>query len=494
MSHTDLARTTAVETRDLIDGHRERPAVTLESCLCDPNTGATLGPVLESSPAQVERAFDAATKAASCTTWVDSSSAERVALLRKLANGLDARAEDFAVADAEASGVPITVTRAFAGGFGDVVRGAADQLLNTTQRIELRGAVGPVVLYRLAWGPAAVITPFNAPGFVAVKKTAYALAAGCPVVLKPSEWASNSADLLADLLSAVLRDTNLPTGVFQLVHGAGAVGSALAREPRIRALSFTGSQSVGQSIAQSAAMDMKALQLELGSNNPVIVRADADIDATATVLAAACCKLNGQWCESPRTVFVPPALLSPLVDALLDRWREIRIGHSLDVDTEFGPQAHSAQRARVESALHRLQAQGAEILKSSRLPDLPGYFVAPAVVRGAAIADTTGEIFGPVLVLHAVSSDVEALELANSLTAGLAGYVFGADQDAAMQLGARMACGEVKVNTASLLDLTENSTQSFWGSSGIGGHGNAELLSFFLGQRIVGSDDPHFSL
>jgi phenylacetaldehyde dehydrogenase len=110
-------------------------------------------------------------------------------------------------------------------------------------------------------------------------------------------------------------------------------------------------------------------------------------------------------------------------------------------------------------------------------------------VRGASISNTTGEIFGPALVMHSVSSDAEALELANSLKLGLAGYVFSADEETATLLGARLVCGEVKINTASLLDLTKNSTQSFWGSSGIGGHGSTELLSFFLGQRIVGSDD-----
>ena len=406
----------------------------------------------------------------------------------EIANVLDEHIEPFAVADAETSGVPISVTRIFAGGFGDIVRGAAEHLLRTPQRIELPGAVGPVLLYRLAWGPAAVIAPFNAPGFVAVKKTAYALAAGCPVILKPSEWGSKSADLLAELMSSVLEDAGLPTGVFQLLHGGSAVGSALAADPRIRALSFTGSQTVGQSIAKSAANDMKALELELGSNNPVIVRADADIEATAETLAA---KLNGQWCESPRTVFVPQKLLTSLSDAVLDNWRAIRIGHSLDVSTEFGPQGHFAQRARVENALRKLEAEGAEVTRSSQLPDLKGLFVAPAIVRGASLSNTVEEIFGPVLVMHPVSSDTEALEEANSLKAGLAGYVFSADTEAAMLLGARMACGEVKVNTASLLDLTQNSTQSFWGPSGIGGHGNAELLSFFLGQRIVGSDDPH---
>src|SRR3546814_10032501 len=136
-------------------------------------------------------------------------------------------------------------------------------------------------VHRLAWGPTAVSAPWNAPSFITDKKTAFALAAGAPVIAKPSNWAPSGPNVLAEAISRAIAEVDAPKALFQLVHGGGDVGHLLASDRRIRALAFTGGRAAGSSIAAAASTDFKALQLELGSNNPVIIRPDADIDLTA---------------------------------------------------------------------------------------------------------------------------------------------------------------------------------------------------------------------
>lgn len=183
----------------------------------------------------------------------------------------------------------------------------------------------------------AVLAPFNAPAFIAVKKTAYALAAGCPVLLKPSPHAPHAANLIADAMQEALNAHGLPGGYFQLLHGDAEVGGQLAEDPRVRCVTFTGSRAGGQSVAGSAASSsLKPLQLECGSNNPAIVRADADIERTADALVAGMTKLNGQWCEGPGTVFVHERQHDQLIDAVLDRLSGIAVGPARDLERPSG--------------------------------------------------------------------------------------------------------------------------------------------------------------
>lgn len=473
--------------RDLIAGTRQPPGGRLPGQLCHPDTGEPLQPQMESTPGQVERAIGAADALHRDGAWRDTDAAGRAALLHRAADLLEGRAAEIADCDALNSGLVVSVTELIAAGLPGVLRGAAGRLLVDPG---LRELPGPVRLHHLPWGPAAVITPWNASTFTAVKKAAYALAAGCPVIVKPSNLAPSGTNVVADVFARAIADTDAPSAVFQLVHGGAEVGRTLAADPRVRALAFTGGRAAGTAIARAAADDLKSLQLELGSNNPAIVRADADVDATADALVAGFTKLNGQWCESPGSVFVPPALHDALLDALLDRLATIRLGSCLDRDSTMGPQAHRAQRDGLVAVIGRLTAAGGIARTSTAPPALPGWFLPPTVVTGAPPALTEDEIFGPVLTLHPAADDAQALALANSRRTGLAGYVFSTDEDAALLLGTRLECGEVKINGTSLLDLTPESTQAFWGGSGIGGHGDAELLRFFRGARIVGVEEP----
>ncbi len=490
MTGNSVAATELAPPRDFVCGSWATPAHDLGADLVDPNSGAVLQRQLQTDAGEVDRAITAAHALHVAGTWRNTPTNERAALLRRTADLLAAQAGDIARCDAMNTGVVVSVTEMFAQGLSDALCAAADHLEADPGRHDPVDAGRPVQLRYLPWGPAAVIAPWNAPSFIVAKKTAFALAAGAPVIAKPSNWAPASSALVAHAIEQALTEGGLPPEVFQLVHGGPDVGRQLAGDRRIRALSFTGGRAAGVAVAVAAAPDGKALQLELGSNNPAIVRTDADIDATADALVSGFTKLNGQWCESPGSVAVVGSRCDALRDALLDRLRTVRMGHSLDPAAEMGPQAHASQYQQVSAAVARLVGGGGVAHSVTPVPDAAGFFHAPVVVDHAPAAMTQDEIFGPVLTLHRVSDDAAALELANSRSTGLAGYVFSSDIERAMALGAELDCGEVKINGTSVLDLVPESTQGFWGASGVGAHGDAELLRFFRGARIVGVERP----
>lgn len=474
--------------RDLVDGVRMPADGHLDGDLVDASTGRSLQGRAASSPSRVDAAIAAADRAHRSGGWQGLGVSGRAAALRDLAVRVDARREAMAVADALTTGVPITVTRMFAASLAGTIERVAD--LATSGLLERRhpGPAGSdVVLHRLGWGPAALITPWNAPTAVGVGKIANALAVGCPAVVKPSEWAPSSIDLLFD----AVEEADLPAGVLQLVHGDGRVGAQLVGDPRIAMISFTGSQSVGRRIATAAMPRFAAMQLELGGANPVIIRRDADIAMTARALAEGATKLNGQWCEAPRRVMVHRAVHDELVEGVLEALGRLRIGHALEESTTMGPLAHRAQRDGVVGALDVATRGGGQVVASDGdLPD-DGWFVPPSLVLGRSPEDALEEVFGPVLFIHAVRDEEEALRAANLGDDGLAGYVFTTDLEGGMALGARLRAGEVKLNGTSVLDLVAASAQSFWGASGIGGHGAVDVLEAYGGLRIVGADHPH---
>jgi phenylacetaldehyde dehydrogenase len=499
-----VARGRLPEQLDRIDGELVPPRdVLVGAPLCDPSTGEALQPRRATAPGDVERAIATSHRVHRSGEWADLGVDERAAWLERIAVELDAATggdrdrdgdsdgcvdsrDAVAIAESTGSGVPISVTRLFAGSLAGAFRGAIAQLRAAGVRTELPGPVRPVELLRLPWGPAAVLVPWNAPAAMAAGKVATALAAGCPVLLKPPEWSPLGCNLLAD----ALHRAGLPPGVFQMVHGGPATGAALTSDPRVRVVSFTGGLAAGRAIARAAAEHFPALQLELGGNNPAIVRPDAPLEATAAALAAGIAKLNGQWCEAPGKVLVARELHDDLVDAVREHLARRTIGHHLDPDTAIGPLSHESHRARLDHQVAELVADGAEVLVAGEAPDLPGWFWPPRLVVGVAAERCVDELFGPVVTVHPVDGDSDAVALANDTPYGLAGYVFSADLDAAQAIGRRIRFGEVKVNGTSVIDLTPASSQSFWGLSGIGGHGAAEVFRSFTGTQIVGVDHP----
>ena len=471
------------ELRTWVAGAPEPSAVRDDVSLHDPNTGDVLAESWSSSSSQVDAAIAAAADAHAQGDWLALGVEGRVPFLERFADELDAVAEPVARLDSLNSGVPISVTRLFAESNGGTVRSAIARARAAGDATRLDADGRDVVVHRIPWGPAALIIPWNAPSAMAVKKMAYALAAGAPVVLKPSSASPWSAQLIAEAASRA----GFPDGLVNLVLGGATVGEQLVRDPRIRAISMTGSTPTGRSIAAAAGPNFTRLRLELGANNAAIVLPDADLASTADQLVTGFTKLSGQWCEAPRRVIVVGDP-EPLVAVLEERLARMVLGSSLDDATELGPVAFEARRDELVALRDGL---GGRVIEVGTVPD-HGYFVPPTLV--ITDRDPEGELFGPVLAIRTAADEESALVIANSGPVGLAGYVFGGDIAAASRLGARLDAGEVKINGTSVLDMAGESEQSFFGSSGYGGHGDAGVLDFFVGSRIVGTDAPGLPL
>jgi acyl-CoA reductase-like NAD-dependent aldehyde dehydrogenase len=321
-----------------------------------------------------------------------------------------------------------------------------------------------------------------------VKKMAFALAAGAPVIVKPSTIAPHSAELIAEAAA----EAGFPAGTWSFIRGGAEVGRALVSDSRVRAVSMTGSTEVGRDIALRAIGRFTRLQLELGSNNPALVRSDADIKKTATALISGAWKLSGQWCEAPRHVFAHKDVYEDLLIALQEESHQWRVGSSLDELTQIGPVATRQRQTSLSAQRSELVSSGAQIFHEHHVPTEGSFF--PATIMRANGARPEGEVFGPLLLVEQVGSDQEGLVAASHGNVGLAAYVFSEDTAAAHHLAERLPAGEVKINGTSVLDMAQNSEQSFFGESGLGGHGDDRLLDFFTGSRVVGEDKPGMPL
>lgn len=456
----------------------------------DPNTREPVHPLVTTTPDDLERALRHAEQAYDPGFGGADTRRELAEVLERAAAIVESRTEDIARTDSLTSGTTVSTTRMVAAFLPHRIRATAADLVRIPRVTSLAAGGRDVRLHKVPWGPAAILTPWNGPSFIPAAKVVSAIAAGCPVLLKPSEHAPRSAQIVVECFV----EAGLPSGALQLVQGAGEVGARLTADPRVKIVSFTGGPGAGRAIARAAAEDFTVLQLELGGNNPVIVLDDADLDVTADGIVEGLTKINGQWCEGPGKVLAPRGLVDPLLDALTERIAKLAVGHSLDEGSDVGPVSNGPHFRTLQDRIEGLRTLGAAIHQPSALPDLDGYFLSPTVASGADPARATAELFGPVVSLHAVGSTDEALRIANADPSGLDAYVFGSDTDRAIDVGSRIVAGEVRVNGAKIADLGDDSAQSFWGPAGIGGHGPAESVRVFCGDRVVGVDAPDVPL
>lgn len=476
------------ELANLVHGELRPVSVAGEGHIADPNTGQILSPRPGDDASVVDLAVGAA-EALHRAGWSRRAGLEdRAAMLTGFADELESLAEEIAVAEMVSPGLIAAVARPIAGGSADQVRGVVAEMreLGSEATVPASGAGGPVILHRDPWGPVVVMPPWNAPTPTAIGKAAAAMAAGCPVIIKVHERAPLSARVWQE---AAMR-ADIPAGVLQIIHGGPATALGLAEDARVRAIAMTGGAPAGRAIAQAGAAHFARLQLELGGLNPAIVLPDADIAATARALALGSTKLSGQWCEAPGQVFVPPRLHEDLVDALVAELAALRIGASTDEGTDVGPLVDAAHVAAVSSQVAALESSGGQVLRSGAVVADTACGFVPCVVTGVPAEAAFEEIFGPVLSVHTYADLDATIDFVNSRQNGLAGYVFGDNVAEAMSVGARLLGGEIKINGTSLFDLSPESHQSFWGTSGIGGHGQHDSFEFFRGYRIVGVDNP----
>lgn len=464
-----------------VGGRAEATPVLLGPAV-DPSTGEPYAESRQSSVEQVDRAVDAAAEAHARGDWMRLGPEGRAAALIEIADLVDAQTDTIGVVDARASGVPIVTMSLIASSLGGAFRAAAELAVSRgdTRRLP---AERTVLLRSVPWGPTAILLPWNVPAGTMAKKTALALAAGASVVAKPSPLAPWGPQLLAEAISAVV-----PAGVFSLVHGGGDVGRRLVSDPRIAAVAMTGSTATGRSIAALASPRFARLQLELGSSNPAIVLEDADLDDACARIAAGALKLSGQWCEAPERIFVPRRLHDEVVERLVTEFGRPVIGPAVDPATEVGPVVSASRKAELETAISGLAAEGARVHAAQSVPE-EGSFLPPTVIA-VERPPSGAELFGPVVQVRGYDSVDEAVIEANLAQVGLGGYVFGTDEGHAFEIGSRLVAGEVKVNGTSVLDMSAESKQSFFGDAGVGGHGDADVFEFFRGTQVIGVDDP----
>jgi betaine-aldehyde dehydrogenase/5-carboxymethyl-2-hydroxymuconic-semialdehyde dehydrogenase len=334
---------------------------------------------------------------------------------------------------------------------------------------------------RMPSGPAVVITPWNAPFMLSTWKTAPALAAGCTVILKPAEWSPLSCSLLADLVA----EAGLPPGVFNIVQGIGEeIGAALVADPRVRRVSFTGSPETARLIGTAAARNIVPFTAELGGKSPLIVFADADVEAAAKK-AAGQYDDGGQVCLAGTRLLVEASIREPFWEAF-NRYADAHVlGDSRDPDTTVSPLIHPDHLARVEGFVERARAAGDTILRGGRRFTQDGLWYEPTLIAPASNDSEVvqHEVFGPVLTLQSFSDEADAIRLANSTEYGLAAQVWTGSQDRAERVGRAVRAGTVWVNTFLVRDLT--APFGGIGISGIGREGGDYALDFYSDLKTL---------
>jgi aldehyde dehydrogenase (NAD+) len=410
----------------------------------NPATEEVIDRVPAGDPADVDLAVQAAR--AAFPGWAATSAAERAAALDAARQLLEERAGSMAAAISADMGSPLSFARKVQVGTPLAVLASYVDLLAA---YEFGGErVGNSLIVREPVGVAGAITPWNYPLHQVVAKVAAALAAGCTIVLKPSEV----APLAAYELASIFHETGLPAGVFNLVSGTGKVtGEAIAGHPDIDVVSFTGSVAAGRRVAELAAATVKRVTLELGGKSANVILPDADL-ATAVKVGVAKAFINsGQTCNALTRMLVHSSDYDEAVGHAAKNAERYTTGDPLAEGTRLGPLASAAQRDRVVSYIERGVAEGARVAAGGAQPpgglDV-GYYVLPTVfadvMPGMTIAQE--EIFGPVLCVISYSTEEEAITIANGTPYGLAASVWSADQDHAVTIARQLRAGQVEVN------------------------------------------------
>ena len=426
-----------------IDGRWVDPVEPKEFTVINPATEAPAGVISMGSAKDVDRAVTAARRA--FESFARTSREERRALLEKILAVYKKRFADIAAAIRDEMGAPITLAKGSQAGIGTGHIAAMVDLLKTFEFEERRGAsrlsLEPV-------GVCALITPWNWPMNQVAAKVVPALAAGCTMVLKPSEFSPFSAAIWAE----VLHEAGVPAGVFNLINGTGPeVGAALAAHPDVDMVSFTGSTRAGTEVAKIAAATVKRVHQELGGKSPSIVLEDADLERAVKATVRHVLENSGQSCNAPTRLLVPAARMAE-VEALAKKTAEaVTVGDPTSEKTGVGPLVSKIQFERVQSYIAKGISEGANLVTGGegRPAGLEkGYFVRPTVFSNVNndMVIAREEIFGPVLAILPYRDEEDAVRIANDTPYGLQAYVWSGDLARANRVGRRIRAGRVTIN------------------------------------------------
>ncbi|MEU0165107.1 NAD-dependent succinate-semialdehyde dehydrogenase [Streptomyces iakyrus] len=448
----------------------------------NPATGEELCRVADASPADGQRAVDAAVAAQAA--WAATAPRTRSEILRRAYDLITARTEDLALLMTLEMGKPLAEARA------EVAYGAEFFRWFSEEAVRIDGGLmtapdgrNRLLVSRQPVGPCLLITPWNFPLAMGTRKIGPAIAAGCTIVLKPAP----QTPLTSLALAGILTEAGLPAGVLNIVTTTDAAGvvEPLLRGGQIRKLSFTGSTGVGRILLAQCADTVIRTSMELGGNAPLIVFDDADLDTAVEGTMVAKMRNMGESCCAANRIFVHTSVAAEFASRLAARMAALTVGDGTQPGTDVGPLIDLAGRSKAHDLVRDAVKRGATVLTGGQLPDGPGCFYPPTVLTGiapdAAIIDT--EIFGPVAAIRTFDTEDEAIAAANDTEFGLASYLFTQNLDRALRVAERLESGMIGLNTG----LVSNPAAPFGGikQSGLGREGGTVGIDEFLEYKYI---------
>ncbi len=427
-----------------IDGKFVTPHGSEWADLHNPATEAVIGRVRLGDVEDARAAIAAAKRA--FPMWSRTSKAERVELLRRLRKAVAASANEQLSAVIDEYGAPLAFSDWMAKAAAELFLEAAESL----EGYEFDQTIGKTEIVMQPLGVVAAITPWNANVFFLCGKMATAIAAGCTVVLKPSEMSA----LQTQVLIEALHEAGAPPGLFNIVNGRGdVVGAEFSKHPDVAKVTFTGSTAVGRSIMTAAAQTMKRVTLELGGKGPQIILDDADLDTAIPTVIQSGFMNSGQACVAGTRILVPENRMGEILGRLKSEVAKVKAGNARDSSVTIGPMVSQKQWDRVQNYLRIGLEEGAELLIGGEgRPDglNTGWFVRPTVFTNVTndMRIAREEIFGPVLSVISYRTEEEAIEIANDTNYGLHAFVLSGDLDHARAIASRLDSGRVQINRA----------------------------------------------
>ncbi len=448
----------------------------------NPATGEELAAVADCDRSDARRAIEAA--ASALPGWRAKTGKERSAILRKWYGLMMAAQEDLAQLMTAEQGKPLTESR------GEIVYAASFIEWFAEEAKRIYGDVIPapvagkqILVLKEPIGVVAAITPWNFPAAMITRKVAPALAAGCTVVIKPSEETPLSALALAELSSRA----GFPPGVINIVTTtkANEIGLELTQNPLVRKFSFTGSTPVGKKLMAQCSSTVKKVSLELGGNAPFIVFDDADLDAAADGAIVSKYRNMGQTCVCANRILVQDKVHDAFVEKLKTRVSKLRLGNGAEEGVAQGPLINDRAIEKVNRLVADATAKGAKVLQGGKLANLGRTFYEPSVIVGVTpdMAMAKEEIFGPVAAIYRFSNEVDAVRMANDTEFGLAAYFYARDVGRIMRVAAALEYGIVGINDG----LISTEVAPFGGvkESGIGREGSKYGIEDFVEVKYL---------